>query len=104
MLASIGIIIFIVLISAALPIIFPSLLSGCIVFFANLKPEDHGGWLYYGELLIKQKKYLEALDAYKMAAKIRPDISETWVRLGNLLWDLGQFEAADRAFRTAGMP
>ncbi len=104
MLSSLVIIIFIVIIAAAFQIIFPSLLAGCITFFVGLKPEDHGGWLYYGELLIKMNKYIKALDAYKTAAKLRPDISDMWVKLGNLLWDLGDFDGADQAFRTAGMP
>ncbi|MFX1417185.1 MAG: tetratricopeptide repeat protein [Promethearchaeota archaeon] len=104
MLPSLGIIVFIVIIAAALPIVFPSLLAGCITFFVGLKPEDHGGWLYYGEILIKMNKHIEALDAYETAAKLRPDISEIWVRLGNLRWDLGDFQGANQAFRTAGMP
>ncbi|KXH76215.1 MAG: hypothetical protein AM326_03260 [Candidatus Thorarchaeota archaeon SMTZ-45] len=95
-----GVIVFIVFISVALPIIFPSLLTGCITFFIALKPEDHDGWLFYGELLIKQSQYLEALDAYQTAAKLRPDISEIWMKIGNLLTNLGRFDEADRAFQT----
>ena len=95
-----GVIIIIGIISVALPIIFPSLLTGSITFFLALKPDDHDGWLIYGELLIKQNQYLEAIDAYRTAAKLRPDISDIWMKLGNLLTMLGQFDEADRAFQT----
>ncbi|MFW9802991.1 MAG: tetratricopeptide repeat protein [Candidatus Thorarchaeota archaeon] len=94
-----GVIIIIGIISVALPIIFPSLLAGSITFFLALKPEDHVGWIFYAELLVKQSQYLEAIDAYRTAAKLRPDISEIWIKLGNLLAKLGQFDEADRAFQ-----
>ncbi|MFX1273318.1 MAG: tetratricopeptide repeat protein [Promethearchaeota archaeon] len=95
-----GIIVIIGIISVALPIIFPSLLTGSITFFLALKPEDHAGWVFYAELLVKQRQYLEAIDAYRIAAKLRPDISEIWMKLGNILTRLGQFDEADRAFQT----
>ncbi|MFQ5833693.1 MAG: hypothetical protein ACE5H4_13380 [Candidatus Thorarchaeota archaeon] len=94
-----GVIVFIGTISVALPTIFPSLLSGCATLLVAFKPEDHDGWLFYGELLIKQNQHLEAVDACKTAAKLRPDISEIWMKLGNLLAELGKFDKADKAFR-----
>ncbi|KXH71100.1 MAG: hypothetical protein AM326_12035 [Candidatus Thorarchaeota archaeon SMTZ-45] len=100
MYAVLGFIVFIVLISVSLPIIFPSILTGCVAFLIALKPEDHEGWLYYGDLLIKQNQYIEALDAYQTAAKLRPDITKIWMKLGNLFNELGQFDEADKAFRT----
>ena len=101
MIIELAIIALIFLAAAATPIIFPSLMIQMISHILVNRPDDYEGWVYYGGLLAKSRRYDDAADALVTAVKLRPDISKGWEKLGDVYTILGDSERATEAYRLA---
>ena len=60
----------------------------------QLLPENHAGYLQLGKLLARQKQYDEARGCLETALKLRPDVFDVRVELGQVLAGLGKLEEA----------
>lgn len=96
-----AIIALIVLFAAATPVIFPSLMIQMISHILVNRPDDYDGWVYYGGILAKARRYEDAADALVTAVTIRPDLSKGWEKLGDVYTILGDSERAAEAYRLA---
>lgn len=50
---------------------------------------------------LEEKDPVAAIDAYRRALRLRPDITEAWINLGRLFAESGDAEAAHDCFRSA---
>lgn len=58
-------------------------------------PNDAGGWVAKGDLLVwEDKAYETALDCYDQALAIAPDDGSVWGKRGTALYFLGQYQEA----------
>lgn len=64
-------------------------------------PEDHEARAMLGLLYSEQKKYSEALEAYRIATRLAPDSLSYQNNLGNMYFRLGENEAAIKAYEVA---
>jgi tetratricopeptide (TPR) repeat protein len=60
-----------------------------------------GRFVGFGDAQFGKQKYLAALERYKTATDIAPDVAESFFRQGIANVALGQYESAARAFRRA---
>ncbi|MBI3836772.1 MAG: hypothetical protein HY288_02405 [Planctomycetia bacterium] len=58
-----------------------------------------GKFIAFGDANFGKQKYLPAVERYKTAAEMAPDLAEPFLRQGHALVALGQFESAAKAFR-----
>ena len=58
-----------------------------------------GKFLGYGDVNFKKQKYHSAVERYKTAARIAPDLAETYFRQGFALVAMGNYPSAAKAFR-----
>jgi hypothetical protein len=58
-----------------------------------------GRFLGFGDAQFAKQKYLAAVERYKTAAEIAPDVAELYFRQGIAHVALGQYDSAARAFR-----
>jgi tetratricopeptide (TPR) repeat protein len=58
-------------------------------------------YLKRGEALVNQKRYVEALTAFKKATLMNPQLSEAWYQQGNTLARLKQYTEAVEAYNQA---
>ena len=56
-------------------------------------------FIEYGDAHFARQKYNEALERYRTAATLAPDLGESYLRQGHALVAMGQYDAADKAFR-----
>lgn len=87
--------------AAATPLIFPSLMIDMVSHFLASRPDDYDGWLFYGGILAKARRYEDAADALVTAVTLRPDLSEAWKKLGDVYTILGESKRATEAYRLA---
>lgn len=87
--------------AAAAPLIFPSLMIDMVSHFLASRPDDYDGWLFYGGLLARARRYKDAADALVTAVTLRPDLSEAWEKLGDVYTILGDSKRASEAYRIA---
>ncbi|MFW9945102.1 MAG: hypothetical protein ACFFB7_08900, partial [Candidatus Sifarchaeia archaeon] len=76
MIVELAIIALIVLFAAATPVIIPSLMIQMISHILVNRPDDYDGWVYYGGILAKARRYEDAADALVTAVTLRPDLSK----------------------------
>ena len=60
-----------------------------------LNPQARNAYRHLGNALYKQKRYEEALDAFRVAVAQRPNYAKVHVGLGSVLNKLGRFEEAE---------
>jgi tetratricopeptide (TPR) repeat protein len=77
----------------------PSFIVSYVGFLLRSKPEDAGGWCYYGRLLAGRGRLVESAEALQKAVELKPDYAEAWKRLGDVLVTMGQPDAAAEAYR-----
>jgi hypothetical protein len=68
----------------------------------NTSPElkaRAGKFIGFGDANFADQKYLAAIERYKSASRIAPDLAEPYLRQGHALVALGQYENAVKAFR-----
>jgi tetratricopeptide repeat protein len=68
----------------------------------NTSPEQKaraGKFIGFGDANFAEQKYLAAIERYKSASRIAPDLAEPYLRQGHALVALGQYENAVKAFR-----
>lgn len=94
-------IVVIVLVAAAVPLIFPGIYADTIGHFLAARPEDYEGWTYYGQLLTRLRDYNRALYALNRAVAIQPNYSKAWEKMGDLFLLMSEHENADQAYRMA---
>jgi hypothetical protein len=58
-----------------------------------------GKFIGFGDANFSEQKYLAAIERYKSASRIAPDLAEPYFRQGHALVALGQYENAVKAFR-----
>lgn len=58
-----------------------------------------GKFIGFGDANFAEQKYLAAIERYKSASRIAPDLAEPYLRQGHALVALGQYENAVKAFR-----
>ncbi len=58
-----------------------------------------GKFLGFGDASFAEQKYLAAIERYKSASRIAPDLADPYLRQGHALVALGQYENAVKAFR-----
>jgi hypothetical protein len=58
-----------------------------------------GKFLGFGDANFAEQKYLAAIERYKSASRIAPDLADPYLRQGHALVALGQYENAVKAFR-----
>ena len=58
-----------------------------------------GKFIGFGDANFANQKYLAAIERYKSASRIAPDLAEPYLRQGHALVALGQYENAVKAFR-----
>jgi len=58
-----------------------------------------GKFIGFGDANFADQKYLAAIERYKSASRIAPDLAESYLRQGHALVALGQYENAVKAFR-----
>jgi tetratricopeptide (TPR) repeat protein len=58
-----------------------------------------GKFLVFGDSNFANQKYGPAVERYKLAAQVAPDLAETYLRQGHALVALGQYESAVKAFK-----
>ncbi len=58
-----------------------------------------GKFIGFGDANFVEQKYLAAIERYKSASRIAPDLAEPYLRQGHALVALGQYENAVKAFR-----
>ena len=66
-----------------------------------LNPQARNAHRHLGNTLYKQGRYEEALDAYRVAAKLRPNYAKVHANLGMTLNELERFEEAETRLRHA---
>ncbi|MFX1263788.1 MAG: hypothetical protein ACFFH0_00270 [Promethearchaeota archaeon] len=101
MIVELAIIALIFVFAAATPLIFPSLMIQMISRILVNRPNDYDGWVYYGGLLEKARRYENAADALVTAVTLRPNLSEGSEKLGDVYAILGDSERAIEAYRLA---
>ncbi len=69
----------------------------------DLEPDNAEAHADYANLLYKQKRTLEALEEYRKAVILRPDLPELSNNLGLVLKDIGEYEQALDLFLDAFM-
>lgn len=58
-----------------------------------------GKFIGFGDVNFEKQSYLSALERYKTAARIAPDVAESYFRQGFALVALGNYQSAAKAFR-----
>jgi hypothetical protein len=58
-----------------------------------------GKFIGFGDTNFGNQKYLTAVERYKTAARLAPDLADPYLRQGHALVALGQYENAVKAFR-----
>lgn len=58
-----------------------------------------GKFIGFGDANFAHQKYLAAIERYKIAMRLAPDLAESFLRQGHALVALGQYESAVRAFK-----
>lgn len=58
-----------------------------------------GKFLGFGDTNFANQKYGPAIERYKLAAQVAPDLPDTYLRQGHALVALGQYESAVKAFK-----
>ena len=58
-----------------------------------------GKFLGFGDASFAEQKYLAAIERYKSASRIAPDLADPYLRQGHALVALGQYENAVKVFR-----
>ncbi|HEY2893112.1 MAG TPA: tetratricopeptide repeat protein, partial [Pirellulales bacterium] len=58
-----------------------------------------GKFLGFGDTNFANQKYGPAIDRYKLAAQVAPDLPDTYLRQGHALVALGQYDSAVKAFK-----
>jgi cytochrome c-type biogenesis protein CcmH/NrfG len=101
MMIELAIIALIFVFAAATPLIFPSLMIDMISHILANRPDDYDGWLFYGGLLARARRYEDAAHALVTAVTLRPDLSKAWEKLGDVYTILGESERASEAYRLA---
>ena len=69
----------------------------------DIEPDNAEAHADYANLLYKQKRTLEALEEYRKAVVLRPDLPELSNNLGLILKDIGEYEQALDLFLDAFM-
>ena len=69
----------------------------------NIEPDNAEAHADYANLLYKQKRPLEALEEYRKAVVLKPDLPELSNNLGLILKDIGEYEQALDLFLDAFM-
>jgi Flp pilus assembly protein TadD len=67
----------------------------------DLLPHHHAAYLQIGRLLARQRKYDEAQQALGEAARLRPDVAEVRIELGQVAAARGQLDDALQHFAAA---
>ncbi|MHA1960024.1 MAG: hypothetical protein ACW99U_07325 [Candidatus Thorarchaeota archaeon] len=84
-----------------LPFVLPTLILEGFSYALSLRMEDYDGWVYYGQVLTKYGKHFRAYEALAQATRMRPDRPEAWQQMGDLFSRLGQYAAAEKAYKFA---
>jgi cytochrome c-type biogenesis protein CcmH/NrfG len=58
-----------------------------------------GKFIAFGDANFANHKYIPAVERYKTASQVAPDLPETYLRQGHALVALGQYENASKAFK-----
>src|SRR3546814_4030619 len=67
----------------------------------RLNPKDAVAFYHLGVVKKAQGQDGEAIDAYSMAAALKPDYAEAYVNLGKIAIDRGKYELGERSCRKA---
>ena len=60
----------------------------------DIRRDLHGAYLNYGNVLFKQQRYNEALDAYREVVKLNPDDADVSYNIALILRSIGDYEEA----------
>jgi len=82
-------------------IFYRSIMVDIIGQLVQSRPDDYSGWCYYGILLERRGKYIEAYDAFKKAVTLSPNYSEAWEKMGDVLTKLGDSAGAAEAYQNS---
>ena len=67
----------------------------------RVSPQSPATWENLGNLYYQQKRYDEAIAAFKTALEVGDKDVNTWINLGNAYYYLGDYPAADGTYRQA---
>lgn len=67
-------------------------------FYARRRPRDPMGWDLWALILIRSRRYAEALDVVRQGMVIHPDSFELRTQLARILGALGRLQEAQRAW------